>query len=75
MRATRDVARILTFGTETTPVPPILNHIGDPPEPPPIPPARGPRAWEDALADAVPDCDALAQPEPEYVFFNQQVQW
>jgi hypothetical protein len=30
--------------------------------------------WDDALADAVPDWEALAQPAPEYLF-DQQVQW
>ena len=66
--------RIVAFTTEASPVQRILTHIGEPAEPPPIAPARGPPAWDDALADAVPDWDALAQPEPEYLF-DQQVQW
>ena len=52
----------------------ILNHIGEPAEPPRISTARGPPAWEDPPVEAVPDWDALAQPPPEYVF-DQQVQW
>jgi len=55
----------------------ILNPIGEPQKPPRIAPARGPPMWEDSdegLADAVPDGDALAQPEPEYLF-DLQVQW
>jgi hypothetical protein len=52
----------------------ILNHIGEPAEPPRISPARGPPAWDDPPVEAVPDWDALAQPQPEYVF-DQQVQW
>jgi len=52
----------------------MLTHIGEPAEPRPITPARGPPAWNDGLADAVPECDTLAQPEPEYLF-DQQVQW
>ena len=66
--------RIVAFITETTPVQRILNHIGEPAQPPPIAPARGPPAWDDALADAVPDWEALAQPEPEFLY-DQQVVW
>jgi hypothetical protein len=66
--------RIVASITEPVPVEHILNHIGEPTEPPPIAPARGPPAWDDALVDAAPDCDALAQPAPEYVF-DHQVQW
>ena len=52
----------------------ILNHIGQPAELPSISPARRPPAWDDPPVEAVPDWDALAQPQPEYVF-DQQVQW
>jgi len=51
----------------------ILNHMGEPAAPPRISPARGPPAWDDPPADAVLDCDALAQPLHEYVF-DQEVQ-
>ena len=40
--------RIIAFITETAPVEQILNHIGEQPRPPPITPARGPPAWDDA---------------------------
>ena len=66
--------RIVGFITETAPVERILTRIGEPAQPPPIAPARGPPAWDDGLANAVPDWDALAQPEPEYLF-DRQVQW
>ena len=66
--------RIVAFITEAAPVRRILNHIGEPAEPPRIAPARGPPAWDDPPVEAVPDWDALAQPSPEYVF-NQEVQW
>lgn len=66
--------RIVAFITEAAPVQRILAHIGEPTELPPIAPARGPPGWDDALADAVPEWDDLAQPEPEYLF-DQQVQW
>ena len=56
----------------------MLNHSGEPAEPPRISPARGPPAWDDPTIVAVPDWDAdwdaLAQPQPEYVF-DQQVPW
>ena len=54
--------RIVAFITEAAPVQRILNHIGEPAEPPRISPARGPPAWDDPPVDAVPDWDALAQP-------------
>ncbi len=42
--------RIVAFITEAAPVERILTHIGQPAQPPPIAPARGPPAWDDALA-------------------------
>jgi hypothetical protein len=65
---------IVAFMTEADPVERILLHIGEPAEPPRISPARGSPAWDDPPVEAVPDWDALAQPQPEYVF-DQQVQW
>jgi len=49
----------------------ILAHIVAPPR---IAAARGPPAWDDPPVAAVMDWEALAQPQPEYVF-NQEVQW
>ena len=42
-----------------------LNHIAEPVEPPRISPARAAPVWDDPPIDAVPDWDALAQPQPE----------
>jgi hypothetical protein len=47
--------------------------LGEPTEPPPIGPARGPPGWDDA-PEPVPDCDLLGQPEPD-VEFDQRVSW
>jgi len=66
--------RIVAFITEAAPVQRILKHVGEPPEPPRISPARGPPAWDDPPVDLGPDWEALAQASPEYVF-NQEVQW
>jgi len=63
--------RIVAFTTEASPVQRILTHIGEPAEPPPIVRARGPPVWDDGL-DSLPDWDAMAQQEPEYMF-NQEV--
>jgi hypothetical protein len=60
--------RIVAVIIEAGPVQRILIHIGEPAELPPLAPARGPPAWDGGLADAVPDWDALAQPEPDYLF-------
>ncbi len=65
--------RIVAFITEAAPVRRILAHIGEPTEPPPIAPARGPPAWDDEQVQ-LPDWEAIAQPEPEYEL-DQRVQW
>jgi hypothetical protein len=65
--------RIIAFVTEAAPVQRILAHIGEPTEPPPIAPARGPPAWDDD-SQPTPDWDLLGQPEPD-VEFDQRVSW
>ncbi|WPL14899.1 Putative transposase [Thiorhodovibrio litoralis] len=65
--------RLIAFITEAAPIGQILTHIGEPPRPPPIAPARGPPAWDDAPEPA-PDWDDFAQPEPEFEF-DQRVAW
>jgi len=66
--------RIVAVITETAPIERILTHIGEPAESPRIAPARRPPVWDAPPVAAIPDWDALAQPQPEYVF-DQQVQW
>ena len=51
----------------------ILEHIGEPAQPPPIAPARGPPAWEEE-AEPLPLLDSLAQPESDFQF-DQTVNW
>jgi hypothetical protein len=65
---------IIAFITQAAPLARILNHIGEPAAPPRISPALGSPVWDDPPVEAVPDWDALAQPQPEYVF-DQRVQW
>ena len=66
--------------TEASPVQRILNHIGEPPTPPRIAPARGPPLWEqdDSVAVFLDEerfaGGPLAQPQPEYEF-DQRVTW
>jgi len=69
-----DTVRIVALITGAAPVRRILNHIGEPAEPPRISRARGPPAREEPPVDAVPDWDTLAQPPPERVF-DHQVPW
>jgi hypothetical protein len=59
--------RIVAFITDAAPVERILTHIGEPPRPPPIAPARGPPAWDDG-PEPVPDWDLFGQPEPDVEF-------
>jgi hypothetical protein len=59
MRATAvpnrsDDAHVVAFITEAAPLKRILMHVGEPAQPPPIAPARWPRAWDKMLAVAVP---------------------
>ena len=62
---------IVAFITQASPVQQILNHIGEPAQPPRIAPARGPPQWEEDDSGAVFldeerfAGDPLAQPEPE----------
>jgi len=65
--------RIIAFITEAAPVEQILTHIGEPPCPPPISPARGPPAWDDDPGP-MPDWDLLQQPEPDFEL-DQRVSW
>jgi hypothetical protein len=65
--------RLIAFITEAAPVERILTHIGEPPRPPLISPARGPPAWDEA-PEPMPDWDLLQQPEPD-VEFDQRVSW
>jgi hypothetical protein len=65
--------RIIAFITDAAPVERILGYIGEPSRPPPIAPARGPPAWDDA-PETVPDGDLLGQPEPD-VEFDLRVSW
>ena len=60
--------RIAAFIPEAAPVARLLNQIGQPAELPRISLTRGPPAWDDPAIEAVRDLDALAQPQPEYVF-------
>ncbi len=65
--------RIIAFITEATPVERILDHIGEPSRPPPIAPARGPPARDDAPAP-LPDWDLFGQAEPD-VEYDQRIAW
>jgi len=66
--------RIIAFVTDGVSVRRILNHIGEPAQPPRIAPARGPPpAWE-AEAEPLGLPDPVAQPEPDFQF-DQTVSW
>ena len=58
-------AHPLPFITEEPTVLAILTHLGEPVEPPPISPCRGPPLWE--TFDQEVEFD-LVHPEPEYEF-------
>ena len=63
--------QIIAFVTDGVSVRRILEHIGEPADPPRIAPARGPPAWEE---EAEPLLDPLGQPEPDFQF-DQTVSW
>ena len=65
--------RTIAFITEATPVERILDHIGELSRAPPIAPARGPPAWDDA-PEPTPDWDLFGESEPD-VEFDQRIAW
>jgi len=65
--------RIIAFITEAAPVERIPTHMGEPPRPPPITPARGPPAWDDG-PEPMPDWDLLQQPKSDFEF-DQRIAW
>lgn len=65
--------RLIAFVIESAPVQRILAHTGEPTEPPPLAPARGPPGWDDDPGP-MPDWDLLGQPEPD-VEFDQRLSW
>ena len=50
-----DAIRLIAFLTEPEPIRKILTHLGEPLEPPPVPPARGPPTDWGKLAQAHDD--------------------
>jgi hypothetical protein len=73
--------RIIAFITETAPAHRILDHIGEPHQPPPIHPPRGPPDWIDADEHVFLDED-LDQSLPRTrsgdryeIEFDQRVSW
>ncbi|MCP5117109.1 MAG: IS91 family transposase, partial [bacterium] len=65
--------RIIAFVTDGVSVRGILEHIGESTDPPRIPPARGPPAW-DGETEQLPLLDPVAQPDPDFQF-DQTVSW
>jgi hypothetical protein len=66
--------RIIAFLTDTASVTRMLQHLGEPTQPPPVSPARGPPQWEESF-DQSPVYDP-SQGEPDLGFeFNQTVSW
>jgi len=65
--------RIIAFVTDGVSVRGILEHIGEPTDPPRITPARGPPAW-DGEAEQLPLLDPVVQPDPDFQF-DQTVSW
>ena len=65
--------RLIAFVNDAAPVERFLTHIGGPPHPPPIAPARGPPAWEED-PEPMPDWDLLGQPAPDFEF-DQRISW
>jgi hypothetical protein len=65
--------RIIAFVTKAAPVQRIPLALGEPTEPPPIAPARGPPGWDDD-PEPTPDWDLIAQTDPGFEF-DQRVSW
>jgi hypothetical protein len=63
--------RIIAFIDEGEAIRKILQHLGEPIEPPKLAPARGPPLWE---AAGQGHADPLAQSIPEFEF-DQRIAW
>lgn len=63
--------RIIAFIDEGEAIRKILQHLGEPIEPPKQAPARGPPLWE---AAGQGDADPQAQPIPKFEF-DQRIAW
>jgi len=67
--------RIIAFVTDTVSVTRMLRHLGEPIQPPPVSPARGPPQWEEESFNQRPVYDP-PQGEPDLGFeFNQTGNW
>jgi hypothetical protein len=60
--------RLIAFVTDSPSITRILDHLGKPPRPPPLSPARGPPGWAGVF-----DLTAPA-PTPDFEF-DQRVSW
>jgi hypothetical protein len=66
--------RILAFVTDTASVTCILQHLGQPTQPPPVSPARGPPQWEESFDQGPAFDPSAAGPAPAFEF-DQTVVW
>ncbi len=66
--------RIMAFIIEAAPIRHILQQIGEPHEPPPLHPARGPPDWADDEDPALCLDEDLNQDRYEYEY-DQRVSW
>jgi len=60
--------RIIALITEAVPIQRLRVPLGEPSEPPPLAPARGPPCWEADSDQTSPDDPAAGEPAPEYEF-------
>lgn len=65
--------KIIAFISEGAVIREILGHLGEPPSPPRLLPARGPPLWEMPGAEPC-DIDSQFQPAPDYEF-DQRIAW
>ncbi len=72
--------QIIAFVTDSASIRRILTHLGEPTEPPPLSPARGPPECQDGSrdfdpgADQTPRFDPNVDPEPQFDT-DQSVAW
>jgi hypothetical protein len=60
--------RIIAFVTDTGSVTRILQHLGEPTQPPPVSPARGPPEWEQPCDQSPAFDPSAAEPAPALEF-------
>ena len=66
--------QLIAFVTDPHSIRRILEHLGEPTQPPPLSQPRGPPEWAQPIDQTAPFDPAAGQPEPAFEF-DQTISW